>query len=212
MKSSGKKIFKVGVTGGIGSGKSTVCEIFSRLGVPVLRSDDMAKELTASDTGVRKKMIELLGSQAYLSNGQPDRTFIASQIFSDKSLQQKVEAIVHPVVERERERWFDDLRSQGQWIAIVEAALIYEAGIDRKLDVVVVVDAEEPLRIQRACARMGISEKEVRVRIDAQLDVKKKLEKAEYIVQNNGTLEELESKVRFLYTIFRQLAYEGKRV
>ena len=92
---------------------------------------------------------------------------------------------------------------------IIEAALIYEAGLDKKLDAVIVVDAEETTRIMRVRKRDAVTEDSVRARINAQLDVKKKLEKADYVIHNNGTLEELESKVRFLYTIFNLLANEG---
>ncbi len=206
MRAPSKRILTIGVTGGIGSGKTTVCEIFSRFGVPVLSSDDIAKELTHTDPAIREQLIILLGDEAYLPDRSFNRSYVASQIFSNKELQGRVEGIIHPRVEQERERRIADLRSQGHRMVIIEAALIYEVGLDKKLDIVVVVDADEMTRIQRTCARMGISEKEVRVRIDAQLDVKRKIEKAEYIIQNNGTLGELESKVRFLYTIFQQLA------
>jgi dephospho-CoA kinase len=201
-----KRILKIGVTGGIGSGKSTVCEIFSRLGVPVLSSDDIAKELTHTDQTIREQLVTLLGKEAYLPDRSFNPSFVASRIFSNKELQSTVEGIIHPRVEQERERKITELVSQGYRMVIIEAALIYEVGLDKKLDIVVVVDADERSRIERTCARMGISEKEVRVRIDAQLDVKRKMEKAEYIIQNNGTLVELETKVRFLYTVFQQLA------
>jgi dephospho-CoA kinase len=211
LSSTVNHILKVGITGGIGSGKTTVCEIFTRLGLPVLRSDDIAKEISNSDPGIRSKLIALLGSEAYLLDTSLNRPFIASKIFSDKVLQRKVESIIHPKVEKERNRRIAELSKQGHWMMIIEAALIYEAGLDKKLDAVVVVNADEDLRIKRTCARLNISEVEVRARISAQLDVQKKLEKAEYSIQNNGSLEELESKVRFLYTIFQLLAREEKR-
>lgn len=211
MRAPSKRILKIGVTGGIGSGKTTVCEIFSRLGIPVLSSDNIAKELTYADPAIREQLTALLGNEAYLPDRSLNRPFIASRIFSNKELQGMVEGIIHPRVEQERERRIAELQSQGHRMVIIEAALIYETGLDRKLDIVVVVDADEKMRIQRTCARLGISEKEVRVRIDAQLDVKKKMEKAGYIIQNNGTQAELESKVRFLYTLFQQLAIGRQR-
>ncbi len=103
-----ENILKIGVTGGIGSGKTAVCDIFARLGVPVLHSDEIAKELSHSDQVIRKKLISLLGTEAYLSDGTLNRHFIASKIFSNKDLQRKVEALIHPQVEKERER-----RNQG---------------------------------------------------------------------------------------------------
>jgi dephospho-CoA kinase len=203
-----KRILKIGVTGGIGSGKTAVCDIFTRLGVPVLHSDEIAKELSYSNQVIRKKLITLLGTEAYLSDGTLNRRFVASKIFSDKKLQRKVEAVIHPQVEKERERRIKELTQQGNRFLIIEAALIYEAGLDKKLDVVVVVNAEETTRVTRVRKRDAVPKENVYARINAQCDVKKKLEKADYVIHNNSTLEELESKVRFLYTIFNQLVNE----
>jgi dephospho-CoA kinase len=200
-----KNILKIGVTGGIGSGKTAVCDIFARLGVPVLHSDEIAKELSHSNQVIRKKLMSLLGTEAYLSDGTLNRQFVASKIFSNKELQRKVEAVIHPQVEKERERRIKELIQQGHRFLIIEAALMYEAGLDKKLDVVVVVHAEEATRVARVRKRDAVPEENVYARINAQDDVKKKLEKADYVIYNNGTLEELESKARFLYTLFNQL-------
>jgi dephospho-CoA kinase len=203
-----KRILKIGVTGGIGSGKTAVCDIFMRLGVPVLHSDEIAKELSHSNQVIRKKLITLLGTEAYLSDGTLNRQFVASKIFSNKELQRKVEAVIHPQVEKERERRIKELIQQGHRFLIIEAALIYEAGLDKKLDVVVVVHAEETTRVTRVRKRDAVPEENIYARIHAQCDVKKKLEKADYVIHNNGTLEELESNVRFLYTVFNQIVNE----
>jgi len=198
-------ILKIGVTGGIGSGKTAACDIFARLGVPILHSDEIAKELSHSNKVIRKKLISLLGTEAYLSDDTLNKQFVASKIFSNRELQREVEAVVHPRVEKERERRIKELIQQGHRFFIIEAALIYETGLDKKLDLVVVVHAEEETRVTRIRKRDAVPEENVYARINAQWDVKKKLEKADYVIHNNGTLEELESKVRFLYTLFNQL-------
>jgi dephospho-CoA kinase len=204
-----KNILKIGITGGIGSGKTAVCDIFASFGVPVLHSDDIAKELSNSNAIIRKKLMTLLGPKAYSSDGLLDRSFVASKIFSDNALKQKIEAVIHPYVEKEREYRVIDLQNKGYMMFILETALLYEAGLDKKLDIVVVVDAEETVRINRVRRRDAVSEESVRTRINAQLDVKKKLRKADYVIYNNGTIEELESKVRFLYNVFTQIIHEG---
>jgi dephospho-CoA kinase len=204
-----KRILKIGVTGGIGSGKTAVCDIFMRLGIPVLHSDEIAKELSHSSQVIRKKLMNILGTEAYLVDGTLNRQFVALKIFSNKELQRKVEAVIHPQVEKEREYRIKELIQKGHRCLIVEAALIYEAGLNKKLDGVIMVDAEEATRVARVRKRDAVSEENVYARINAQGDVKKKLEKADYVIQNNGTLEELESKVRFLYTIFNQLVNEN---
>ena len=211
MASSNEHILRIGVTGGIGSGKSAVCSIFTRLGVPVLYTDDIAKELYSTDSTVRKKLVALLGELAFLSDGSLNRSFIASEMFADKSLKQKIESIIHPRTEKEIERRIKELTHLGQFIVIVEAALIYEAGLYKKLDSVIVVDADESERISRVRKRDVVSEDAVRSRMTAQFDVKKKLKKADYIIYNNGTLKELESKVQFLYIVFKQLVDEDYR-
>jgi len=208
LASNRKNILKIGVTGGIGSGKTAVCSAFARFGIPIILADDIAKELSNSDPAVRKQLIALLGKSAYRNDGSLDRSFVASHLFSDKIKQRKVEAIIHPRVEKEIERRIKALANNGERIAVVEAALIYEAGLDKKLNSVIVVDADESERINRVRKRDVVSEEAVRSRMAAQLDVKKKLEKADYVIHNNGSIDELESKVQFLYNIFNRLAKE----
>ena len=207
MTSSHNHIFKIGVTGGIGSGKSAVCSFFAHLGLPVISADDIAKNLSVADSAIRKKLIALIGPSAYQSDGSLNRSF-----FANSSLRQKVESIVHPRVEKEIERQIKELEHRGKPIVIVEAALIYEAGLNKKFDAVIVVEADESERISRVRKRDTVSEEAVRSRMKSQLDGKKKLENADYIIYNNGTSKELEFKVRFLYSIFKQLTEEDARV
>jgi dephospho-CoA kinase len=200
-----RSILKIGVTGGIGSGKTAVCTIFIRLGVPVLFADKIAKELSNSDPNIRKKLSALLGSSAYLSDGTLNSSFIAAQIFSNNRLQRQVEAIIHPRVEAEIGRLIDELQRKGHRLVIIEAALIFEAGLDRKLDAVVVVDTEKALRVQRVQQRDRSLEDDIHKRIRAQMDTKKKIIKADYIIRNNNSIKELEMNVQFLYSIFNKI-------
>jgi len=202
-----KRIMKVGVTGGIGSGKSEVCRIFERLGVPVLYADTIAKELSASDPLVKKAIVALLGPEAYTPQGEFNRAYVASKLFSSKSVQKKINAIVHPRVEEEIEKRITGLETGEATVVLVEAALIFEAGLDKRLDAVVVVDAEEETRITRIVQRDGATRESILERMNAQLSPAAKLRKADYIIYNNGTLEELEANVMFLYSVFQSIAH-----
>ncbi|MBI3587412.1 MAG: dephospho-CoA kinase [Ignavibacteriales bacterium] len=195
-------IFRIGVTGGIGSGKTVVCTMFEQLGIPALYADEIAKEIMDSDPKAKKLIIGLLGTSAYTSDGSLDRVYVASQVFSNKTLQKKLNAIVHPLVEQEIDKGIEGISAVGKRSVIIEAALIYEAGLDRTLDAVVVVDADEQERIERVSKRDGISTADIKKRISAQWSTQRKLDKADYILRNNGSLQDLETNVRFLYTIF----------
>jgi dephospho-CoA kinase len=146
MKLTSRNVSKIGVTGGIGSGKSVVCSIFARLGVPVLYADDIAKELSSTDSTIRKKLIALVGESAYQADGSLNRLFVASKIFANKTLQHKVESVIHPRVEKEIERQIKESALRGDIIIIVEAALIYESGLDKKL-------RSEERRVGKECTR-----------------------------------------------------------
>ncbi len=201
----------IGITGGIGSGKTTVCEMFSRLGVPILSADELGRNLSDWDPAVRLQLIDLLGSSAYTADGKLDRPFVASRVFSNARIRRQVECIVHPRVEQEIENRLNELRRDGQKIVLVEAALIYEVGLQKKLDAVIVVDSDEALRIRRVRKRDGSSEEDIRKRSAAQMKTAKKVVKAEFVLKNNNSLEALETNVHFLYSILIALSNEKRR-
>jgi dephospho-CoA kinase len=197
--------FLVGVTGGMGSGKSTVCEAFAQTGIPVLFADDIAKELCEQDSVLRKKLIGLLGEESFSSDGSYNRTYVASRIFADQDLKERVEACIHPRVEKEMKRRVNTLRSSGQDLVLIEAALVYEAEMDDWLDAVLVVDADEPIRIQRVARRTGLADEEIRKRMFSQIPADEKIQWADYVIKNNGTIEELRDRVKFFASLFRSL-------
>lgn len=166
-------MLKVGLTGGIGSGKSMVAKIFAALGVPVYYADEAAKRIQQEDPEVRKQIIHLLGEPAY-QDGQLNRSFVSSVVFSDRDKLEKLNAIVHPATLRDAENW---LSAQTTAYAIKEAALIFESGSHRNLDFVIGVTAPVALRIQRVMSREGVTEAEVRRRMEKQVsdDIKMRL-------------------------------------
>lgn len=169
----------------------------------VYYADEIARELSDSDPTIRQAIINLFGKEAYRPDGTLNRPYVASLVFSKRELQKKLNAIVHPHVKRELERRIAQYGSRLPFV-LVEAALIYEAGLEKMLDAVIVVDATQKERIRRVVERDGVKPDDVRKRMKAQWSQEEKLQRADFIITNNGTLEELESAVKFLYNLFLQ--------
>lgn len=177
-------MLKVGITGGIGSGKSTVCRVFEWLGIPVYYADDRAKQLMTEDEALRSKIRLLLGEEAYLPDGSLNRAHIAGIVFSDAVMLRKLNALVHPAVHRDGEAWH---QQQTTPYTLREAALLYESGGYMLLDRMIVVTAPEALRIERVMARDGVDRSAVEARLSRQWPEEKKVEKAHYVIVNDGS-------------------------
>lgn len=175
---------KIGITGGIGSGKTTVCKIFATLNIPIYYADDRAKELMVQDKDLKKALIDTFGQETYFPSGLINRTYLAGIVFNDHLALKKLNAIVHPAVKKDGIAWAES-HSNAPY-TLREAALIYESGIDKTLDYVIVVTAPLDLRIQRVIQRDDVDETAVRARIDKQLPEAEKVQKADFIIYNNG--------------------------
>lgn len=170
---------KIGITGGIGSGKSTVCRVFSLLGIPVYDSDREARRLMEQDATLREAICQLFGSEAYTATGL-NRPLIAQQVFAQPALLTQLNAIVHPAVAADFARWAD---SQCAPYVMEESAILFEAGADRQMDATIAVTAPEMLRILRTCRRDGSTEKAVRERIRNQMNDEERCARADYTLQ-----------------------------
>jgi len=200
-------ILTIGVTGGIGSGKTTVCKIFEELGAKVIYADELAKELMDKDENLKKKIIKAFGPEAY-AGGKLNRKFIADVIFSDEMKKKELESLVHPVVIRKILSEFKKIaKDKSADFVIVEAALIFESGFDDELDYVVVVDtSDDEIKINRIMARDNCSRDEVLKRMKAQMEPAKKRELADIVIQNDGDIDELRERVKFLYSLFSKIS------
>ena len=174
---------RIGVTGNIGSGKSTVCEIFSNLGIHIAYADPIARDLMRSRLSLRAALIDLFGKQVYLSDGRLDKAVVAQGIFTDPSLKHALEKIVHPQVHRYLSRWFSD---RDDPYAIEEAALIFESGGNKYLDKVVVVSCPLAERINRVMSRDNVSREDVIRRDQNQWSEEQKVELADHVIINDG--------------------------
>jgi dephospho-CoA kinase len=174
-------MIRVGLTGGIGSGKSVVARIFESLGIPVYYADDAAKRIQNFDPLVKQKTIELFGAAAYTEDGL-NRKFISDIVFNDKDKLDQLNAIVHPATIRDAEQW---LNKQISPYAIKEAALIFESGAQRDLDLVIGVTAPLSLRIKRTVTRDGITPEEVQKRMSKQISDVIKMRLCDHVIIND---------------------------
>ena len=174
-------MLKIGITGGIGSGKSTVAKVFEVLGIPVYYADDAAKKLMNEDEELKEKIQLQFGNQVY-KNGQLDKKQLADIVFTSPGKLALLNALVHPATLQDAERW---MQHQSTPYAIKEAALIFESGAQEHLDYVIGVTAPAPLRILRAMQRDGITREEVIARMDKQMDDTIKMKLCNFVIKND---------------------------
>ena len=175
--------YLVGITGGIGSGKTTVSNIFSHLGYKVYNSDERAKHLMQTNDKIIKKIITLLGNSAYVK-GKPDKKMISHAIFKNKSLIEKINSIVHPETIKDFHAWVSENKDS---ILIKESALIYESGSYKDLNTIILVKARDEIRIERILRRDKHRKKdEVLKIIKSQKLNNKEDSNQDYILENNG--------------------------
>lgn len=175
---------KIGITGGIGSGKTTVCEIFKLLGVPVFHADAEAKNLQNNDLQIRELLINLFGKHIYSLDGMLDRKKLAMLIFNDSAALANVNAIIHPAVRQSFQKWTDNHLDRSY--ILYEAAVLLESGYASDFDRNILVLADEKLRIDRVIRRDNISEALVKQRINNQMPDSQKIKIVDYIIENNN--------------------------
>lgn len=174
-------MLKVGLTGGIGSGKTTVAKIFEVLGIPVYYADEAARNLMNNDPGLKKELIRHFGPEIYRGN-ELDRKYLASVVFGDRAKLALLNSLTHPATIRDAEQW---MQKQAAPYAIKEAALLFESGAAAHLDVIVGVYAPQHMRVQRVMERDGSSAEEVAVRINRQMDEELKMKRCDHVIRNN---------------------------
>lgn len=175
----------VGLTGGIGSGKSMCAKIFEIIGIPVYYSDDRAKMLMVNDKNIVAQLIAIFGPNSYCADGSLNRPHLSQAIFNDATLLKKMNSVVHPAVRNDFILWHTQ-HSHDAPYTIQESALLFETGSYQFFDSIILVDAPKELRIKRVKQRDQVSRKEVLKRMDKQLPAKFKRSKSNYIIKNNG--------------------------
>ena len=192
-------MLRVGVTGGIGSGKSTVCQIFAHLGVPVYEADQEAKALYNQDSSLREPLIHLFGDSVY-QDGQFQAGVVRERLFGEPALREQLNALVHPRVFARWDAWCAEKQAKGHSYAIKEAAILFESGADKTVDTVVGVLAEKSVRLARVMQRDGLEKEAVEARMNAQWPQERWEPLCQHHVQNNGS----ESLIEQVLTLHNQ--------
>lgn len=184
----------VGLTGNVAAGKSAVAELWREAGVPVVSADDLARAAVAPGTDALALIAELFGPRVVGEHGVLDRAAVRRIVFHDEEALRGLEAVVHPEVRRLLDEWTAEQRDAGAEVAVWEIPLLFETGMECEVDVVVVVDAPAGVRRRRIVETRGLSRAEADAVMGAQLDAGEKRRRADVVVENAGTREELAAR------------------
>jgi dephospho-CoA kinase len=192
-------MFKVAITGGAGSGKSTVARMFQDLGAQVLDADEVAREVVRPGTPAGEELRQAFGPQYFRENGELDRAALARRVFADPGARRRLNHIIHPRVAREMRRRLQESEAQGAPLVLVEVPLLFEAGLAGAYDRIIVVDVDEADQMQRLRDRDGRSPQEIAGILQAQMPLPEKASRAHYLVDNRGTLNNTLEQVKIIW-------------
>jgi len=175
-------MLKVAITGGIGSGKSLVCQVFKTLGIPIFNADAVSNQLVEHDTGLKASIIKLFGKEAYINNNY-NRKYIAHIVFNQAEKLKALNELIHPKAIEAAKQWFEKQQTP---YAIKEAAILFESKAEQDIDIIIGVTAPEQIRIERVMQRIGCSKDEVIKRMQQQMPEDEKMKKCNYIIHNDN--------------------------
>jgi dephospho-CoA kinase len=196
----------VGLTGNIGSGKSTVTRLLSELGATIIDADVLARRAVELGTPAYDRIVSRWGHDIISPDGQLDRGALRRVVFADQNQLEELNRIVHPEVERLRDRLIDEARARGDRIVVCDIPLLFEKKMADRFDRIVLVDAPRPLRLERLVRDRGLRETEAMEMIAAQMPAELKRARADFILQNDGTLRQLEHQVHETWATLLQEA------
>jgi dephospho-CoA kinase len=202
-----------GLTGGIASGKSAVAAQLRKRGVPIIDADQLARDAVEKGSAGLAEVVKAFGEHVLAPDGTLDRKKLAAEVFTDDAKRKTLNAIVHPIVTMLTLERASELRDQGRPLACYEAALIVENGVADAFRPLVVVSAPEDTQVARACARDAAAEAEVRARIRAQMPLADKVKAADFVIENTGSLADLEARTdQVLTAICQRRGVDEKRL
>ena len=195
-------MLKIGLTGGIGSGKSSVGKLFEEWGAYIFDADSIAKKILTTNEIAQNEIISEFGTDVIDKNGKIETIKLARIAFQDEIHQLKLNTIIHPFVFKEIDKTFDKIKiNNTNTIFVVDAALIYESGADTHMDYVIVVTSQLRMRIERVMNRGGLTREEFLKRIDLQWTEEDKIKMADYVINNNGNEQELAKEAKSIYNL-----------
>ena len=196
-------MLKIGITGGIGSGKTTICKIFEVLGIPVFYADTAARQLMTKDALLVKGVKDSFGQDSYFADGSLNNKHIAAIVFNDTAELDKLNALVHPAVFRAFDSWIEQIPQRTPYV-LKEAALLFESGSYRMCDQNILVVAPEALKLERVIKRDSVTVAQVRARMDKQFTDEQKMQLADHLIYNNEQTS-LIAQVNALHKTFLKL-------
>jgi dephospho-CoA kinase len=196
----GKDMILIGITGGIASGKTEVAKVFQKLGAKILSGDEIGKDVVNKNPQLLKKLIKAFGAEILDSKKRLNRKKLGKIAFSSPSLTKKLNSIVHPFLLKDLKEKIESLKEKGyKKPVVIDAALIVEWGLQKKIGYLIFVDCPKDKRIKRLTQQKGYSRKEAEGRIKAQLPVSKKRKLADFVIKNEGELKELRENAKVLW-------------
>lgn len=199
-------MLSVALTGNVGSGKSTVARLWAEAGVPVISADELSRRAVEPGTPGLAEVEEAFGSGILAPDGTLERARLREVVFSDAGARARLERILHPRIRELGARWIEERRGAGESLVVSEIPLLFETGADADFDAVVLVDASPEVRLQRLVRERGLTEAEARKIMGAQMDPTRKRSAADFVIDNDGSLEDLASEAARVLAELRRLA------
>ena len=207
-----KKVFKVAVTGGAGSGKSSVCNRLKELGITIISSDTLAREAVAPGSTAHKKILNYFGEKVVLSDGKLNRQMLRRIIVNDGVARRSLEQFIHPEITKLMQRKMAQAEKNGDRVVAVEIPLLFELGIQKQFDIVVIVSADPKLRVKRLMDRDNVFREDAEELLNVQMPDQEKVKRGGFVLSNNGSTEQLISSVDRFYEKYLKNTEKGSKV